>query len=124
MKDKPLIISLLIGFIVILVIAGVSILVKLNTVNTAYNKKTSENISLQKNIEDLKRENDILKSENLSLKDENKTLKEQEASFKSKMDAIKTDMKKLEKLKEKLEDNLKEELMKDATNKKGTIKEQ
>lgn len=98
MKDNPLIISLLIGLIVILVIAGVSLLVKMNTLSGVYKQELAKNISLEKNSEDLKAKNSDLADEIDQLKLEIKDLKEENL--------------KVEKLKDKLEENLKEELMK------------
>ena len=98
MKDNPLIISLLIGLIVILVIAGVSILVKMNTLSGVYKQELAKNISLAKNTEDLKAKNSDLTDGIDQLKLEIKDLKEENL--------------KVEKLKDKLEENLKEELMK------------
>ena len=98
MKDNPLIISLLIGLIVILVIAGVSLLVKMNVLSGVYKQELAKNISLEKNIEDLKAENGNLAKEIGQLNNKIGDLKEENA--------------KTEKLKDKLEENLKEELMK------------
>jgi len=98
MKDNPLIISLLIGLIVILVIAGVSLLVKMNALSGVYKQELAKNISLEKNIEDLKAENGDLAEEIEQLNDKIEDLKEENA--------------KTEKLKDRLEENLKEELMK------------
>lgn len=98
MKDNPLIISLLIGLIVILVIAGVSLLVKMNTLSGVYKQELAKNISLSKNTEDLKAKNSDLADKVDQLKLEIKDLKEENL--------------KVEKLKDKLEENLKEELMK------------
>jgi len=98
MKDNPLIISLLIGLIVILVIAGVSLLVKMNSLSGVYKKALAKNISLEKNIEDLKSENSDLAVKVSRMEAEMKDLKEENI--------------KVEKLKERLEENLKEELIK------------
>lgn len=98
MKDSPLIISLLIGLVVILVIAGVSLLVKMNTLSGVYKQELAKNISLEKNTEDLKAENNTLSEEIEKLNDKIGELKEENA--------------KISKLKDKLEENLKEELMK------------
>ena len=98
MKDNPLIISLLIGLIVILVIAGVSLLVKMNSLSGVYKKSLAKNISLEKNIEDLKSENSGLAGK-ISL-------------METEMSGLKEENVKVEKLKERLEENLKEELIK------------
>ncbi len=98
MKDNPLIISLLIGLIVVLVIAGVSLLVKMNSLSGVYKQELAKNISLAKNIEDLKSDNSDLAGDIEQLNDKIEDLKEENV--------------KIEKLKDKLEENLKEELMK------------
>ena len=98
MKDNPLIISLLIGLIVILVIAGVSLLVKMNSLSGVYKQELAKNISLEKNIEDLKGKNSGLAGEIGQLND--------------KIEELKKENTKTERLKDKLEENLKEELMK------------
>jgi len=98
MKDNPLIISLLIGLIVILVIAGVSLLVNINALSGVYKQELAKNISLEKNAEDLKAKNSSLTGEIGKL---NVTIED-----------LKEENMKIEKLKEKLEENLKEELIK------------
>ena len=98
MKDNPLIISLLIGLIVVLVIAGVSLLVKMNSLSGVYKQELAKNISLEKNAEDLKTENSSLSKDIDQLN--------------SKIEDLKEENEKTEKLKDKLEENLKEELMK------------
>ena len=98
MKDNPLIISLLIGLIVILVIAGVSLLVKMNVLSGVYKQELAKNISLEKNAEDIKAENIGLTGEIAKLDLTIEDLKEENT--------------KIERLKDKLEENLKEELMK------------
>ena len=99
MRDKPFIASLLIGFIVILIIAGVSILVKMNSLSGVYKKELAKNISLDKEIEDLKEENSSFEKEVSQL---NTIIEE-----------LKLENLKINKLKDKLEESLKEELMKD-----------
>lgn len=98
MKNNPLIVSLLIGLIVVLVIAGVSLLVKMNSLSSVYKKELAKNISFEKSVEDLNAENDSLKGNidglNIQLKD------------------LREEYSKLEKFKDKLEENLKDELMK------------
>lgn len=105
MKDSPLIISLLIGLIVVLVIAGVSILVKTNSLSSEYKKQVARNISCDKSLEDTKETVTSLNSENTKLKEEIALLGAQVKS-------LEEENAKLEKLKEKLEENLKDELMK------------
>jgi predicted Holliday junction resolvase-like endonuclease len=109
MKNNPLIVSLLIGLIVVLVIAGVSLLVKNKSLSEIYNKSFSKSIGLEKDIEDVRLENVALSKSVESLKAGNKELEEE---YDKKIEELKNDNMRLEKLKEKLEDNLKDELMK------------
>lgn len=111
MKDSPLIISLLIGLIVVLVIAGVSILVKMNSLSSEYKKQLAKNISCEKAGEDLKADLN-------ALQEENNKLKEDLTLLNTKIDSLGEENIKLERLNEKLEDNLKEELMKEKLGKR------
>lgn len=120
MKDNPLIVSLLIGLVVILVVAGVSLLVKMNTLSGVYKKELAKNISLEKTIEDLKKGNNDL-TENMDKinvqitniqKEHIQELEDAKKTYIQDMESLKEQNLRLEKLKEKLEENLKEELMK------------
>jgi len=75
MNERPLIFSLLIGLIVVLLVAGVSLSVQINRQSEVYKKEVAKNISLQKDVEtakvatgDLSRQIELLKSENDGLK--------------------------------------------------------
>lgn len=105
MKDKPLILSLLVGLIMVLVVAGVSLLVKINSLSSFREELVKKNMKLEKGLEELK-------SENTSLKEKNKALTEDMDKNSIKVAELKTEIAKLEKLKEKLEENLKDELIK------------
>lgn len=105
MKDSPLIISLLIGLVVVLVIVGVSILVRMNSLSSEYKKQLARNISCSKTNEDLKNTVKNIQGKNDKLKEDITVLNVQVKS-------LAEDNTKLEMLKDKLEDNLKEELMK------------
>lgn len=109
MKDNPLIISLLIGLIVILVIAGVSLLVRTKSLSEAHKETLIKNINLEKEIETIKAENASL---NQSLAALNGQMQELKAEYETKINVLREEKLRLEKLKEKLEDNLKDELMK------------
>ncbi|MFH1504010.1 MAG: hypothetical protein ABIH08_01255 [Candidatus Omnitrophota bacterium] len=108
MKDSSLIISLLIGLIVVLVIGGVSLLVKMNSLSGSYKQQLAKNINSERDVESLK-------EDNLKLKKDFKELNEQLDNFKiesvSKIGNLTKENIKLEELKIKLEENLKEELM-------------
>lgn len=112
MSDRPLIVSLLIGLIVVLVIAGVSLLVNKNSLHDTYKKELSKNMSLQKETENLKTERDMIKKNNESLQNENSELKKNIVQLNFQMEGLKSELAKVEKLKDKLEENLKEELVK------------
>lgn len=109
MNDKPLVISLLMGLIVVLVILGVSLLVKMNKLSDDYKRELSKSISLSKTTEDLTTNNDSLKSENASLLEKNTTLNKS-------IEELKVELDKTNRLKNKLEENLKDELMKNEAN--------
>ncbi|MBD3246625.1 MAG: hypothetical protein GF333_06385 [Candidatus Omnitrophica bacterium] len=99
MKEKPVIVSLLSGLIVILVIGGVSVLVKMKKTDERYQQQVSRSIELNKNIDALQKENEELQSTVDSLEAE--------------VTELEAEIVKIEKLKEKLEENLKEELVAD-----------
>jgi uncharacterized protein YoxC len=105
MKDKPLILSLLVGLIMVLVVAGVSLLVKINSLSGFREELAKKNMALEKTIEDLK-------TENGTLADKNKTLTEDVNKANEKVNELKTELTKIEKLKAKLEENLADELIK------------
>jgi len=105
MKDKPLILSLLVGLIMVLVVASVSFLVQINSLSGHRDDLAKKNMALEKKVEELKAENVVLSEKNKGVTDEL-------GSTKVKMDELKIEIARLEKLKEKLEDNLKDELMK------------
>ena len=105
MKDKPLILSLLVGLIMVLVIASVSFLVQINSLSGHRDDLVKKNMALEKKLEESK-------VENASLLEKNKGVSNELNGVKEKMDELKTEVIKLEKLKEKLEDNLKDELIK------------
>ena len=81
MSDKPLIVSLLIGLIVVLVVAGVSLLVKMNSLSDVYKKELASSMSLQKNIQDLNEENSQLKKVIEDLKAEANIAKAENSSL-------------------------------------------
>tara|TARA_Y100000031_G_C8146461_1_gene350211 strand:- start:114 stop:461 length:348 start_codon:yes stop_codon:yes gene_type:complete len=109
MRDNPLIVSLLIGLIVVLVIAGVSLLVKMNTLDRMHKEASAKSIGLEKTIQELKAEKSGLLNTIKGLK---KDFKDAKAEYETNILELKEENLKLEKLKEKLEDNLKDELTK------------
>ncbi len=108
MKDSPFIISLLIGLIVVLVIGGVSLLVKMNSLTTLYRKELAKNHSLSKNIEDLKSDKSDLDETVAGL---HLQIEELNNKHQKETGELKEEYEKLRMLKEKLEEDLKEELM-------------
>ncbi|MBU1122255.1 MAG: hypothetical protein ABIH71_00215 [Candidatus Omnitrophota bacterium] len=118
MGDKPLIVSLLIGLIVVLVIAGVSLLVKMNSLSEMYKKELSKNMSFQKTMESIKDENAGLKKETDSLQNENNERKKDIVQLKFTVEELNNEIAKANKLKDKLEESLKEELMKSESKEK------
>jgi len=98
MKDNPFLVSLLIGLVVVLVISGVSLLVKVNSMSGTYKQELSKSMDFERTIE--------------ALKAENQSLKENIGEFIVEIGELKEEYAKLDELKKKLEENLKEELMK------------
>jgi len=98
MKDSPFLVSLLIGLVVVLVIAGISLLVKMNSMSGEYKQELSKSMDFERTIE--------------NLKSENQSLKENVGELIVEIGKLKEEYAKLDELKKKLEDNLKEELMK------------
>ena len=121
MKDKPLIVSLLFGFIVVLVIAAVSLLVKINSLDEDYKKEVAKGMSFQKSIEDLKSENTLVKKENENLKAEKLAVDNKITNLNAQVDSMNVEMTKLKMLKDKLEENLKDELIKKDIPKADTV---
>ena len=111
MKDNPLIVSLLLGLIVVLVIGGVSILVKMKGLSDEYKVVLAEKMSLQKDLEGVRAENASLKGDNVSLSEEIQKLN-------SEVTNLSQDMSKLKELNLKLEDSLKEELIRQKLERK------
>lgn len=109
MKDKPLILSLLVGLIMVLVIAGVSLLVRINALSGSERKSQAEKMAIEAEFDNLKKENSLLA-------EKNKGLVDGLAQANAKAEATKTDLAKLEMLKDKLEENLKDELIKKDPN--------
>jgi peptidoglycan hydrolase CwlO-like protein len=101
MRNNPFATSLLIGLIVILIIAGVSLLVKMNALRDDYKKENAKKMSLEKKIEELKAEGD--------------GLKETIGQLNSQVEELELENTKLNKLKDKLEESLKDELIKDKS---------
>lgn len=104
MRGSPLIIGLLVGLIVILVISGVSLSVKMNSLSSERDKQLAEKRNCEVIAEDLKVENrNLLRTiEELNLQ----------------IVALQRENKGLDKLKTELEGNSQEKLMRDRIRRK------
>lgn len=109
MRGSPVVIGLLVGLIVILVISGVSLVVKMNTMNLNRDEQLSEKRACEVEAQDLRSKNSKLRKsiDNLNI---------QAQGFRTEID-------KLNEVKAQLEENLKEELMKKKTSRRKLIKE-
>lgn len=103
MKNNVWIISLLVGLVVILVIGGVSLLVKINSLSKEYKQESARNISLEKTIEDLKgeieekeEEKKQLNAQNISLSKTVDQLKKENIKLTLEIEQLKEKIKKLE----------------------------
>jgi len=124
MKNSPFIVSLLIGLIVVLVIGGVSLLAKINSLSVVYKKELAENINSAKNLEDLKTENDSLKkgisqlNAQIGNTEESakqlEVLKNESVKQAKQIESLKAENRRLASVNKNLENNLKAELMKSA----------
>ncbi len=113
MKDQPLLLGILLGIIVILIIGGVSLSVRLNQLRKSYQKVAGENLKLEKSIENLKAEKEALIKTNQGLKNKIKELDKKIIKLTQEKNNLKIELEKTRRLKEKLEESLKEELMKE-----------
>lgn len=114
MKDQPLFLSILLGIIVVLVIGGVSLSVKVNYMSRNYKQLLAENMELQKENQDL-RKNELDFSRNISeLEKTVESQNERESELIKQNEALSLELEKTTRLKDKLEEGLKEELMKNA----------
>lgn len=84
MKDNIWIISLLVGLVVVLVIGGVSLLVRINSVSEEYQSISAKNISLEQDKEALKAEITGLEGKLEELKEENTNLSKRTEELRSK----------------------------------------
>jgi len=112
MSDKPLVFSLLIGLIVVLVVAGVSLSVQINRQSEVYKKEVAKSISLQKDIENIKAASGDTSRQMEALRSENDSLKSTIAKLTSDLEILKIEKDRLERLKAKVEQNLADELIK------------
>lgn len=109
MKDNPLIISLLVGLIVILVIGGVSLLVKMNREAGVKDQLQTEKMSLDKTLGECQTENSNLQK---TVEQLNARVYSIEKESKEKIAVLNEENERLKLLNKRLEDSLKDELMK------------
>lgn len=102
MKENSLLLSLLAGLITVLLIAGVSLLVKINKVSSSYSLQVAKTIDLEKQIKDTQDKNVELEEGNLTSKKEIETLR-------LKIAKMEEEKLQLEQKNKKLEDSLKKE---------------
>lgn len=110
MKDRPLIIGLLFGLVVISVIGAVSALVKINSLSEDYKKELSKNMDIQRTIEIVKVEKESVDKENDSLKQDNSKLRQDIAELKLQLEALKAELAELKGTNAKLELSLQSEM--------------
>ncbi|MCF7873858.1 MAG: hypothetical protein K9L84_03875 [Candidatus Omnitrophica bacterium] len=125
MKNNVWIISLLVGLVVVLVIGGVSLLVKVNSLSKEYKQESAKNISLEKTIEDLKEEKidlqekaEQLNAQNISLSKTVDDLKQENNQFSSQVKQLEEKVKTLKEESKSLEEISKEEESKEKNLKK------
>lgn len=103
MKNNVWIISFLVGLVVILVIGGVSLLVRTNALVKEYKQESARNISLEKTIEDLKaeleqkeEEKKQLNAQNIPLSNAVDQLKKENVKLTLEVEEFETEIKNLE----------------------------
>jgi len=107
MNNQPLMLSILLGIILILIIGGVSLSLQKSKAAVTMQQYLSENIDLQKSNAQLDRENNELKTELADHQSKIEVLQKEKSS-------LARELEKTQKLKETIEDRLKEELIKEA----------
>jgi len=112
MKDQALVFGVLLGIIVILIIGGVSVSIKLNQVNKNYQLAVKKKIELEKKSQSLEAEKEALLKSNQELKRKIEELNKKIDDLNKEKENLLLELEKMKRLKEKLEENLKEELMK------------
>lgn len=105
MRNNPLIASLLAGLVVVLMVAGVSLVAKMKTIKDEHSVELSQKFFLQKDFEEIRAVNSALKKENEDFKEEIDTLTLQ-------LKDLNEELMRTKELNQKLEDSLKEELIK------------
>jgi len=112
MKNQALILGILLGIIVILIIGGVSVSVKLNQVSKNYQLAVKKKIELEKKTQFLEAEKEALLKNIQELKRKVEELNKKVEGLIKEKENLLLELEKMRRLKEKLEESLKEELMK------------
>ena len=112
MKNQPLFLSIIIGIIVVFVIVGASLVAKLSNETKMRKQESLAKIDLEKKNKDLEADISSLNDANSTLKGQKASLEETVTSLNTQVAALQDEVEKLKKLKEMLEDKLKEELTK------------
>jgi len=111
MNERPLVFSLLIGLIVVLVVAGVSLTVQNNRQSEFYKKEVAKNMSLQKDVETAKVTTGDLNRQIESLRAENDGLKSTVAAVTSENEALKLEKARITAVKNEIEQKFGEKLV-------------
>lgn len=96
MKNNIWIVSLLVGLVVVLVVGGVSLLVRVNYVSKEYQEVIDKNMELEQNIQILKAEKAELAEKISSLAEENSGLKETIQTLRQEKSQLSVDLKEIE----------------------------
>ena len=115
MNERPLVFSLLIGLIVVLVVAGVSLSVQINRQSEVYKKEVAKSISLQKDVEAAKSTTGDLTRQIESLRGENDALKSTVASVTSENEGLKLEKARITAVKNEIEQKFGEKLVPTTT---------
>ncbi|UCG35023.1 MAG: hypothetical protein JSW17_05925 [Candidatus Omnitrophota bacterium] len=105
MRDNPLSVSLLLGIIAVLVIVGGSSLIKMKLIDDEYRVELTQKSSIRMTMEEAIEANSTLQAEN-------ETLKKNVDALTLQVEFLSEDLEKLKEINQKLENSLKEALIK------------
>lgn len=114
MRNQPLLISVIIAIIAIFILVGASLAVKLSSVSKQYNDEIAKSMKVEEENLKLKAQVDALTKQIAEMKSTNTALESVIAKIKEENSTMKIDLEKTLKVKEALEENLKEQLDKDG----------
>lgn len=118
MKNQPLILSILLGIILLLIIGGISISARLSATSKQYKEKLAEQIKSQEMQDILQEEKDALLKSTIDLKEKLKNKEVRIEELKNQNQALVDELEKVKVMKEKLEDDLQEMLLKSKSTRK------